>query len=284
MSSAARSSEWRTCGGRGRRSVASSVAALVDQGARVGQRRVASAGRRDRSARARPGRSRIERSRARGPLPLPGTRQSTSGTTSLAASVGVAARTSATRSSSGWSGSWPIAETTGVRALATARSSPSSEKGRRSSTEPPPRAMTMTSTSGSASRRARAAITSPAERGPCMVACATSNRTAGQRRAARSRTSRSAADRGRGDQPDGAGQEGQALVCERWVEEALGREQLASALDLGEQLAEPDHPDLARLEGQGAAVGVVGRTWRARARSRPRPAAGSSSRSASASR
>ena len=34
----------------------------------------------------------------------------------MAASVGVEARTSATRSSSGLSGSWPIADTTGVRA------------------------------------------------------------------------------------------------------------------------------------------------------------------------
>ena len=72
----------------------------------------------------------------------------TSGTTSLAASVGVEARTSATRSSSGLSGSWPIAETTGVRAANTARSRPSSENGSRSSTEPPPRAITITSTVG----------------------------------------------------------------------------------------------------------------------------------------
>ena len=72
-----------------------------------------------------------------------------SGTTRLAASVGVDARRSATRSSSGWSGSCPIAETTGVRVAKTARISPSSENGRRSSTDPPPRAMTMTSTVGS---------------------------------------------------------------------------------------------------------------------------------------
>ncbi len=45
----------------------------------------------------------------------------TSGTTSLAASVGVDARTSATRSSSGESGSWPMADTTGVRTEDTAR-------------------------------------------------------------------------------------------------------------------------------------------------------------------
>ena len=63
-----------------------------------------------------------------------GSPRPTSGTTSLAASVGVEARTSATRSSSGLSGSWPIADTTGVRAANTARSRPSSENGSRSST------------------------------------------------------------------------------------------------------------------------------------------------------
>ncbi len=80
----------------------------------------------------------------------------TSGTTSLAASVGVDARTSATRSSNGLSCSWPIALTTGVRQAATARRRVSSENGSRSSTDPPPRATTMTSTAGSASSSARA--------------------------------------------------------------------------------------------------------------------------------
>ena len=84
----------------------------------------------------------------------------TEGTTRFAASVGVAARRSATLSSTGLSGSWPMAETTGVPAAATARCSASSEKGSRSSTEPPPRAMMMTSTSGSASSCWRASITS----------------------------------------------------------------------------------------------------------------------------
>ena len=68
------------------------------------------------------------------------------GTTWRAASVGVEARTSATRSSSGASCSWPIALTTGVRHADTARTIASSENGSRSSTEPPPRAMTITST------------------------------------------------------------------------------------------------------------------------------------------
>ena len=93
-----------------------------------------------------------------------------SGTTSLAASVGVEARTSATRSSSGWSGSWPIADTTGVRIRCTALTSASSENGSRSSIEPPPRATTTTSTSALRSSRSRASITSLAERVPCMAA------------------------------------------------------------------------------------------------------------------
>ena len=77
-------------------------------------------------------------------------------TTRFAASVGVAARRSATLSSTGLSGSCPMADTTGVPAAATARCSASSENGRRSSTEPPPRAMMMTSTLGSASSVCRA--------------------------------------------------------------------------------------------------------------------------------
>ena len=102
-----------------------------------------------------------------------------SGTSCLAASVGVEARTSATRSSSGVSGSWPIADTTGVRVPATARISPSSLNGSRSSTEPPPRATTITSTSGSRSSLARASITSFAARVPCIAAYAVSKRDAG---------------------------------------------------------------------------------------------------------
>ena len=62
---------------------------------------------------------------------------------------------------------------------------------------------------------------------------------------------------GRRDQPDDAGQERQPAL-EREVEEALGREQLAAPLEPGEQLAEPDHPDVAGVERQAAAVGVVG--------------------------
>ena len=116
-----------------------------------------------------------------------------SGTIALAASVGVEARWSATKSSSGVSTSWPIALTTGVRAEATARISVSLLKGRRSSTLPPPRVMTMTSTSGSASSSVRAAVTSAAEPGPWTATWRISNRTPGQRRLAFSTTSFSAA-------------------------------------------------------------------------------------------
>ena len=61
---------------------------------------------------------------------------------------------------------------------------------------------------------------------------------------------------GRRDQADPLGQEGQAAL-ELGGEQPLGREQLAAALEPGEQLAEADEADLAGGEGQGAAVGVV---------------------------
>ena len=98
-----------------------------------------------RSAASRPSTARVQPAPGVGdPVAAP---RASSGTTRRAASVGVEARTSATRSSSGASCSWPIALTTGVRQAATARTRPSSENGSRSSTEPPPRAITMTSTS-----------------------------------------------------------------------------------------------------------------------------------------
>ena len=63
---------------------------------------------------------------------------------------------------------------------------------------------------------------------------------------------------GRGDQAHAGGQEGQRALA-LGGEEALGGQQLAAALEAGEQLAEADHPDLTGVEGEGAAVGVVGR-------------------------
>ena len=77
-----------------------------------------------------------------------------SGTTSLAAAVGVDARTSAARSQSGVSCSCPTADTTGTGQSATARTTRSSENGSRSSKLPPPRASTITS----APRRQRSPI------------------------------------------------------------------------------------------------------------------------------
>jgi hypothetical protein len=117
-----------------------------------------------------------------------------SGTTRLAASVGVEARTSAARSISGVSTSCPIAETIGVSAPATRRVSCSSEKGSRSSSEPPPREMMMTSTSSRASSSFSAAETSRTAFVPCTATSRISNCTAGQRRRALTTTSRSAAD------------------------------------------------------------------------------------------
>ena len=60
-----------------------------------------------------------------------------------------------------------------------------------------------------------------------------------------------------GDQPDAAGQERQGPF-ELGGEEALGGQQLTASLEPGQQLAQPDHPDLAGHQRQGAAVGVEG--------------------------
>ena len=109
---------------------------------------------------------------------------------------------------------------------------------------------------GSRSSRSSASITSVAARVPCMAAYAVSKATAGQRRRAFSTTSRSAAELGRGDQADAAGQERQRPL-QLGGEQPLGGEQLAAALEPGEQLAEADHPDLAGGQGERAAVGVV---------------------------
>ena len=125
--------------------------------------------------------------------PISSASATASGTTRFAASVGVAARTSATWSISGESGSCPIADTIGVRASTIARHSASSENGSRSSTLPPPRARMITSTAGR--RRVRRGRSGSAEPryAPCTAVLRISNRTAGQRRWATARTSRSAA-------------------------------------------------------------------------------------------
>ena len=82
--------------------------------------------------------------------------------------------------------------------------------------------------------------------------------TPGQRRVALSRTSLLGGRPGRGDQADAGGQERQRPL-QRGVEQPLGGQQLPAPLELGEQLAEADHPDLAGVERERAAVGVVGR-------------------------
>ncbi len=179
----------------------------------------------------------------------------TSGTTSLAASVGVAARTSATRSRMGESGSCPIALTSGVRTAATTRTRPSSLNGSRSSTDPPPRATTITSTSGSSSRRRSASITWRAAPVPWTRVCSTRNCTPGQRRRATSRTSRSAAESLPVTSPTQRGQERQRPLA-LGPEQPLGREQPPPLLQPGQQLAEPDRADLVDVEAQRAAAVV----------------------------
>jgi hypothetical protein len=58
-----------------------------------------------------------------------------------------------------------------------------------------------------------------------------------------------------GDQADAAGEERQRPLA-LLGEEPLGREQLATPLDAREQLAEPDHADVAGAQRERAAVGV----------------------------
>ncbi len=115
------------------------------------------------------------------------------GTTRFAASVGVDARRSATKSTSGASCSWPIALTTGVRQEATARTRASLLKGSRSSTLPPPRARMITSTSGIASSSASAAVTAATACTPCTGTSRTSKAIAGHRSRALTSTSSIAA-------------------------------------------------------------------------------------------
>ena len=136
----------------------------------------------------------------------------TSGTTRLAASVGVEARRSAARSISVQSSSCPTAETIGVTQAAVARTTPSSEKPMRSSKLPPPRATMITSTSGSASSRWIAAMTSAGHCAPCTCAWTTLNRTAGQRRLTFVITSPSARACGAHTSPMHAGNSGSGTL------------------------------------------------------------------------
>src|SRR3989441_652994 len=98
-----------------------------------------------------------------------------SGETSSAAALGVAARTSATKSTIVTSVSWPIALTTGAREAATARARPSSLKHHRSSRDPPPRATMTTSTrsaTNASARRKLAGASGPWTRAGAMMMCA----------------------------------------------------------------------------------------------------------------
>ena len=197
----------------------------------------------------------------------------TSGTTRLAASVGVEARTSATRSSSGESGSWPIAETTGVRHVVHG---------------PDQR---LVGERQQVLDRAAAAGDDDHVDGSVAVEAARPPRSPRPRRAcpAWRRTPTSKRDRGpappgvlehvalgggvgRGDQADRCGQERQRAL-ELGGEQTLGGQQLAAALEPGEQLAHADQPDLADVERERAAVGVERRLRVARRSARPRPAA-----------
>ena len=178
---------------------------------------------------------------------------------SLAASVGVEARTSATRSSSGVSGSWPIAETTGVRGrvhgpdqrLVGERQQVLDRAAAAGDHDHVDVGVAVEAVERPRSPRARRA-------GPAWRRTPISNRDARASGAARSRaTSRSAAELGRGDQADAAGQERQRPLAARG-EQALGGEQLAAPLEPGQQLAEADHADLAGVPARGC------RGWRRR--------------------
>ncbi len=61
------------------------------------------------------------------------------------------------------------------------------------------------------------------------------------------------------DQADPSGEEGQPAL-ELGGEDPLGGQQLATTLEAGEELAEPDHADVVGGEREGAALGVVPRT------------------------
>ena len=181
----------------------------------------------------------------------------TSGTTSLAASVGVEARTSATRSSSGWSCSWPIAETTGVRAAV--HGADQSLVGERQQV---------------LDRAAAAGHHDDVDVGVAVEPAERLHHLAGRPLALHGGVGDLEGDvgpappgvledvplgggLGRGHQPDPAGQERQRAL-QLAGEQALGGQQLAALLEPGQQLAEADHPDLADRQRERAAVGVVG--------------------------
>ncbi len=177
-----------------------------------------------------------------------------SGTTRLAASVGVEARRSATSSSRGRSASCPIALTTGVRHSATARISRSSLNGSRFWKSPPPRATMMTSTSGSVSSDLIAPATSDHARSPCTDAYRMRNCTAGQRSWALRSTSFSASESLPVTRPMHARQERQALLAVGGEQPLVG-EFAAQRFEFREQIADADMTDVVDLHREGAALG-----------------------------
>ena len=229
--------------------------------------RVATSSRRSVSSRpvtARRARPRRSCSRARS--------SAASGTTRLPASVGVDARQSATKSSSGVSDSWPMALTTGVRACATARSRVSLLKASSSSTEPPPRAMTMTSTDGSRIQLRDRGADLGHRRGALDRDL---SKDEPHRRPPASRVLHDVSGSGAlptGDEPDAGRDERQrALALRR--EQPLGRQPLPEDLDAGQQVADPEWADPAGIQLQGPAAGPERAAWRGRPRGRRRRAA-----------
>ena len=111
---------------------------------------------------------------------------------SSAATDGVGARRSATKSVMAMSISWPMAETMGICEAATARATDSKLKVQRSSSEPPPRVSKMASTvSLLAAFNARKTPASAS--GPCTAVGMTVTCSVGKRRCQTARTSCNAA-------------------------------------------------------------------------------------------
>ncbi len=193
-----------------------------------------------------------------------------SGTTRLAASVGVAARRSATRSQSGLSGSCPTALITGVVQVAMARHRVSSENGSRSSTLPPPRATMMTSTPPSASRSPAPPRSGRPHWVPARRCCAprTAPRASGRRRS-RS-TSCSAADARPVMRPMVLGRNGIGRLS-RAVEQALGFAAAGAAVRCGPAARPmPDGADIADPQREAAARRCRTAVCRTRSPGRPR--------------
>ena len=182
----------------------------------------------------------------------------TSGTTSLAASVGVEARTSATRSSSGWSCSWPIAETTG-RARHVDGADQRLVGERQQVLDRATAARDDDDVDLGVALEARERLHHLGG-GALALHGGVGDLEGDVRPAAPGVVEHVALSRGvrRGDQSDAAGEERQRPL-ELGGEQPLGREQLPAPLEPGQQLAEADHPDLAGRERERAAVGVVGR-------------------------